>query len=201
MVEWHFLDSVLQQMGFGSIWRGWINSCLATTSVSVLVNGTPTSPFPMKRGLGQGDPLSPFLFVLVVEVLSRLLHTASSGGLFRGLKVRKDEVHISHLQFADDTIVMCEAQLDYIRNVKKLLQGFQAISGLKVNYQKSGLLVLGMDDAWKQEALSILGCSLLDLPFNYLGFPLGTSMRLVSSWNPILQKIKQKLAFGKLKHF
>ena len=87
MVEWHFLDYVLQQMSFGSIWRAWINSCLATASILVLVNGTPTSPFPMQRGLRQGDPLSPFIFVLVVEVLSRLLHTASSGGFFRGLKV------------------------------------------------------------------------------------------------------------------
>jgi len=87
MVEWHFLDYVLQQMGLSSIWRAWINSCLATASILVLVNGTPTSPFPMQRGLRQGDPLSPFIFVLVVEVLSRLLHTASSGGFFRGLKV------------------------------------------------------------------------------------------------------------------
>ena len=95
----------------------------------MLVNGSPTNPFPTKRGLQQGDPLSPFHFILVVEVLSRILYTASSRGIFRGLSLGKDEVHISHLQFTDDALIMCEAHLDYLINLKKLLQGFQAVSG------------------------------------------------------------------------
>jgi len=97
IVNSFFLDSVLQQMAFGSVWRGWINSCLSIASISVLVNKTPTTPFPVKGGLQEGDPLSPFLFVLVVEVLSKVLYKASSNGIFRGLTVGQDDVHISHL--------------------------------------------------------------------------------------------------------
>jgi len=63
---------------------------------------------------------------------------------------------------------MCEADLSYLSNVKKLLQGFQAVSGLKVNYKKTGLLVFGKDDVWWQEAINLLGCSLIELPLPWL---------------------------------
>ncbi|XP_016206246.1 uncharacterized protein LOC107646584 [Arachis ipaensis] len=75
-VKWNFVDIVLQKMGFGRKWREWVMECVGTTSISVLVNGSPTKPFKIERGLRQGDPLSPFLFVLVVDVLHRMIGEA-----------------------------------------------------------------------------------------------------------------------------
>jgi len=93
----------------------------------------------------------------------------------------KDEVHISHLQFANNTLVMCEGHLNYVKTVKNFLQGFQAVSGFKVNYQKIQLLAFELNDSWKQEGTALLGCSLIEIPFKYLGFPPGILIKRVSS--------------------
>ncbi|XP_060969805.1 secreted RxLR effector protein 78-like [Cannabis sativa] len=102
-VDWNFLDLVLCKKGFGVTWRKWINKCLSSTSFSVFINGRPRGKFSCSRGLRQGDPLSPFMFTLVADVLGRMVVKAVSSGNFSGFEVGKEKVHISHLQFADDT--------------------------------------------------------------------------------------------------
>ena len=84
-IDWISVDSVLKEMGFGVKLRKWIEACITTAKISILFNGSPCKPFRMARGLRQGDPLSPFLFVVVAEVLNRMLMQASSMGLFQGL--------------------------------------------------------------------------------------------------------------------
>ncbi|XP_052117631.1 secreted RxLR effector protein 78-like [Arachis duranensis] len=79
-VRWSFVDIVLQKMGFGHKWRAWVIEYVTTTSMSVLINGSPSKPFKRQRGLRQGDPLSPFLFVLVVDVLHRMVGEAVRNG-------------------------------------------------------------------------------------------------------------------------
>ena len=100
-VDWEALDMVLEVMGFGSKWRTWIQQCISSASISILINGIPGRPFRMGRGLRQGDPLSPFLFVLMAEVLNRMMKKAVDLGLIRGLTIGKEAIQISHLQFAD----------------------------------------------------------------------------------------------------
>jgi hypothetical protein len=94
-VDHNFLLEVMNKMGFGLRWQDWIRWCIASTSMSVLVNGSPTFQFSIGRGLGQGDPLSPFLFNLVVEVLSVMMLKEKSLDLIRGVGFGNDEVHIS----------------------------------------------------------------------------------------------------------
>ena len=79
------MDIVLKEMGFGAKWSQWINACITTPSISILFNGSPCKPFKIGRGLRQGEPMSPFLFVLRAGVLTRLRMKASSLGLFNGL--------------------------------------------------------------------------------------------------------------------
>ena len=105
-VEWDFLLDTLKMMGFGVRWCNWSRTCLQSALVSVLINGAPTEEFKMNRGLRQGDPLAPFLFLAVAECLNALMCEAREKGLFEGLAVGKEKVEISHLQYADDAIFM-----------------------------------------------------------------------------------------------
>ena len=108
------MDMVLKEMGFDIKWRQWLRACIVTASISILVNGVPCKPFKMKRGLRQGDPLSPYLFVMMAEVLNKLLSKAAEIGFFDGIKVGSREVTLTHLQFADDTLIFCEPKVEYL---------------------------------------------------------------------------------------
>jgi len=147
----------------------------------------------MGRGLRQGDPLSPFLFVIVAEVLNRMLIQAHKLGQLRGLKVGAKEVQLTHLQFADDTLLFCEAEVSQLCLIKKLLLSFQSLSGLAVNYKKSAFIVLGKDDVWAQNTADMLECTWVQLPILYLGIPLGENMRKLSSRQCVIDKVQRRL--------
>ena len=111
-VNWEALFFLLDRMGFGMKWRGWIKACVTSVRFSVLVNGSPKGFFGCSRGLRQEDPLSPLLFLLIMEVLSRLLKKTKKCNLIQGFHmgdVNAVGVRISHLLFADDTILFCNA--------------------------------------------------------------------------------------------
>ncbi|XP_071708603.1 uncharacterized protein [Rutidosis leptorrhynchoides] len=105
---WVFLKDMMERMGFGHKWRKWILACLWSASVSVLVNGSPTNEFSLQRGVRQGDPLSYFLFIVASEGLNIITKVAIANGLYKGVKIGSDNVLISHLQCADDTIFLGE---------------------------------------------------------------------------------------------
>ncbi|XP_071708174.1 uncharacterized protein [Rutidosis leptorrhynchoides] len=91
-------------MGFGEKWRNWIFSCLKSATISVLINGSPTKEFKLGRGVRQGDPLSLFLFILASEGLNILMKAAFEWGYYKGVKVGKDSINVTHLQYADDAM-------------------------------------------------------------------------------------------------
>lgn len=95
-VDWQFLLYLLRRMRFGNRWRRWIQECMSSVYFSILINGTPRGFFKAQRGLRQGDPLSPFLFVMVGEALSRMIMAAAEG-LLRGFKIAENVPIISHL--------------------------------------------------------------------------------------------------------
>ncbi|XP_071726806.1 uncharacterized mitochondrial protein AtMg01250-like [Rutidosis leptorrhynchoides] len=107
-VNWKYLLDIMRLMGFGVKWRTWIEACLESTSVSVLVNGSPTPEFSLQKGIRQGDPLSPFLFLIAGEGLNFLANAASNLGHIKGVEIGADKVRVSHLQYADDTIFIGE---------------------------------------------------------------------------------------------
>ena len=90
-IRWEFLYQVISKMGFGGRWMSWIKWCISTTSFSVLVNGSPAGYFPSSRGLRQGDPISPYLFVIGIEALSCLLNRATDGNYLSGTKIATGE--------------------------------------------------------------------------------------------------------------
>nr|GEZ75811.1 RNA-directed DNA polymerase, eukaryota [Tanacetum cinerariifolium] len=102
-VRWDFLEDVLKKFGFGSCWCDWIVSCLKSSKGLVLVNGSPTSEFQLYKGLKQGDPLSPFLFILVMETLHLSFQNVVNAGLFKGV-VLNNSLQLSYLFYIDDAI-------------------------------------------------------------------------------------------------
>ena len=110
-INWNFLLLVMQKMGFGEKWAGWISWCISTATYSVLINGLPTGFFHNTRGQRQGDPLSPYLFVIGMEALSCLIDRPTRGGFLTGSRIRGrggDRFQITHLLFANDTLVFCD---------------------------------------------------------------------------------------------
>ncbi|XP_071741928.1 uncharacterized protein [Rutidosis leptorrhynchoides] len=193
-LSWDFLIEIMEIMGFGERWRKWILSCLHSASISVLVNGSPTNEFKLKRGVRQGDPLSPFLFILAAEGLNVLTKGAVASHKFRGVKVGLEKIQISHLQYADDTIFFGEWSEENLRNLMMLLKCFELTSGLKVNYNKSNLFGLGLDKSLVENMARLYNCKMGKFPFIYLGLPVGGRMNKMESWNPVIDKFSKRLS-------
>jgi hypothetical protein len=98
-VDWGYLDAVMHKMEFPVLWRKWIKECVSTATVSILVNGSPTDEFTMQRGLRQGDPLSPFLFLLAAEGLNVMMTSVVQNNLFSGYTVGTNKIRLLCLIF------------------------------------------------------------------------------------------------------
>ena len=106
---------MLERLGFPEKWRKWIFYCISTVKFSVLINGAPCGFFENYRGLQQGDPLSSLLFVVVMEAVSKMMDKVVMEGRLFGFSVGTstgDHLQVTHLLFADDTLVMCDADID-----------------------------------------------------------------------------------------
>ena len=151
-VDWGYLDDVMGKMAFPTLWHKWMKECVSTATASVLVSGSPTEEFVMKRGLCQGDPLSPFLFLLAAEGLNVLMTSAVNSNLFTSYSIgAHTPTVLSHLQFADDTLLLGVKSWANVRALRAILVLFENLSGLKVNYHKSMLA------CWLVLILSTLG--------------------------------------------
>jgi len=122
---------MLERVGFCGKWIGWIKGCLESASVSVLVNGSPSKEFFPKKGLRQGNPLAPFLFLIVAEGLTGVFRMVTKRKLIDSLEVGGEKVKVSMLQYADDTIFFCAANVKSIFNIKAALNCFELAYGLR----------------------------------------------------------------------
>ena len=200
-VDWGYLDEVMIKMGFPSLWRKWINECVGTATALVLVNGSPTDEFPLGRGLRQGDPLSPFLFLLAAEGFNVLMESLIRNNLYSGYQVGNNAgTTVSHLQFADDTLILGDKSWANIRAMRAILLLFQSLSGLKVNFSKSCLVGVNVASSWLSEAAMVLNCKVGSVPFVYLGMPIGGNPRRLSFWELLLNRIKSRLLGWSSKH-
>ncbi|GJT95771.1 RNA-directed DNA polymerase, eukaryota [Tanacetum coccineum] len=189
-VRWDFLDDVLSSFGFGSRWRSWVRGSLSSGKASILVNGSPTSEFHFYRGLKQGDPLAPFLFLLIMEALHLSFSRALEAGIFSGYKIDSSTT-LSHLFYADDAVFIGEWSHSNLRGIMNILRCFSFLSGMSINIQKSHLLGVGIPDVSVTEAANSIGCSIMKAPFKYLGILVGDNMSSIKAWDEIVAKMKK----------
>ena len=174
-------------------------SCLSSAKFSVLVNRVPVGFFPSTKGLCQGDSLSPYLFVLGMEVLDALIRRAVVGGFLTGCSIqggRRPTLNISHLFFADDTVVFCEANKEHLTHLSWILLWFEAATGLRINLVKSEIIPVGVVEEIDELAAE-LGCRVGSLPSQYLGLPLGAPNKAHSLWDGVKERMRRRLALRK----
>nr|GEZ51553.1 RNA-directed DNA polymerase, eukaryota [Tanacetum cinerariifolium] len=172
LVRWDYLDDVLKNFGFGDKWRGWIQNCLKSSRGSVIVNGSPTNEFQFCRGLKQGDPLSSFLFFLIMESLPISVQRVVDANMFRGISIGTS-IQLSHLFYADDAIFMGQLSDSNIETIVHVLECFHRASGLRINLNKSKIMGISVAKSIVEHAATKIGCAILTVPFFYLGSKIG----------------------------
>jgi hypothetical protein len=177
-VDWGFLDYMLRRFGFGDKCCALMKTCVRSGNMSVLVNGCATEEINIGRGLKQGDPLAPLLFLIVVEGLGSIMRKAMDRGRFQPFKIGSGGVLVSILQYADDTLCIGEASVDNLWAIKAVLRGFEMTSSLKVNFWKSCLFGVNVSNEFLTMASDFLNCRLGNLSFKYFGLPEGANPRL-----------------------
>ena len=157
-VEWNFLERILGQLGFYESFVQLISKCIRSVTYKFKVNSTYTDVVVPGRGLRQGDPISPYLFLLCAEGLSALLHQAEFVGRIRGIKVAPTAPTVTHLFFADDSLMFFEASREGATEISRILQVYEAGSGQMVNRDKSTIMFIrNTKGADKDIVMNILG--------------------------------------------
>nr|GEW98655.1 RNA-directed DNA polymerase, eukaryota [Tanacetum cinerariifolium] len=172
-VKWDFLDDVLNKFGFGNKWCKSIQCCLRSSRGSILVNGSPTEEFQFGKGLKQGDPLSPLLFIMVMESLHISFQLIVDAGRFHDIKMGGGLVNLSHMFYSDDVVFIGQWCESNITTPVHVLECFHKASRLRINM-------------------------LLKTPFSYLGSIVGGSMHRRQYWIDIVDKVKKRLSKWKL---
>lgn len=170
-VEWEFLESVLKGLGFHVMTIRWIMACVTTTQFSIIINAALEGFFDGKRGLRQSGPLSPLLFTVCMEYLSRMLSGAKDNKEL-SYHPRCASMKITHLCFVDDLMIFCKGNLGSVKVIKTILEEFGTVLGLQLNAPKSRVY-LGSDS----EHIHHFICKQFNmaeglLPTGYLGIPI-----------------------------
>jgi hypothetical protein len=171
-VEWSFLEAMMKKMGFCTTWVELIMKCVTTVKYQIKVNGEFTQQFTPTRGLRQGDPLSPYLFVICAEGLSALLHDAEINGRISGVKICPTAPAVTHLFFADDSILLIKADEEEALALREVLDLYENCSGQCINTEKSAIMFSKNSSQIKKDlvksALEIHGDAWNE---KYLGLP------------------------------
>jgi len=178
--------------GFSERWCAWVDKIVTGGSVSVKVNDDMGLFFQTKQGLRQGDPLSPIIFNLVADMLAVLIERSTKLDHFRGLVPHLVEGGLSIVQYADDTILFMEDDLDKAKNPKTVLYAFKKLSGLKINFHKSELFYFGEAKEKVDAYVALFGCKEGVIPFRYLGIPMSHRKLSNKDWGIIEERFQKK---------
>ncbi|XP_019155176.1 PREDICTED: uncharacterized protein LOC109152048 [Ipomoea nil] len=192
-VSWFFLTSVMRRLGFSEVWIDMVFRAVSNVWYSVIVNGVKEGFFTSTRGLRQGDPLSPTLFVITAEVLSVYLARVYDGTAVPRFTQPPGTPHIHHLAYADDVIIFSTARLGAIQEVIGALKEYEEISVQLVSFQKSAFYMHPRTPAYKIEQIRrATGCVHNQFPFTYLGCPVYIGRKKCIYFASVVDKVKAR---------
>lgn len=188
-MEHQAILQILKYKGFSNKWISWIENILSTRTASVLLNGIPGKTFNCLRGVRQGDPLSPLLFVLAADLLQSIINKAWQLGVLNHPISDSFNEDFLIIQYADDTLLNLPGDAKCLFNLKGLLRSFSDSTGLHLNFGKSFLVPINMGNGKATHRANTFGCKVGSMPFVYLGLPLGTTKPTVLEFSPLLSKM------------
>ncbi|KAL2237429.1 UNVERIFIED_CONTAM: hypothetical protein Sindi_0934600, partial [Sesamum indicum] len=197
-VSWTFLSRVLHGYGFPPMFIAWIMECVCTSSFSVSLNGSLHGFFPGKKGLRQGDPMSPALFLLGMEYLSRMIKRKTCNSDFN-FHPKCEKLKITHLLFADDLMLFSRGDLPSIHILMECLKVFRDAFGLSVNTSKSCIFTAGIRNEELDEILARTSFVRGEMPIRYLGIPLAAQRLSVNNYSPLVDQIAKCISKWKSK--
>ena len=193
-VEWPFLEGIMRRMGFNEGWINLIMLCVKTVTYSVLVNGEPCGMIHPTRGIRQGDPISPFLFLLCTEGLNGLLKKAEGNGDIHGFSLCRRGPKLTHLLFTDDSLLFCRATMEECGKVLEILNAYEVASGQKINRSKTALFFSkSTNEVLKEQIKEAWGVPEIMQYEKYLGLPSFVGKRKKASFNYIKERVWRKL--------
>ncbi|KAH1037977.1 hypothetical protein J1N35_039720 [Gossypium stocksii] len=172
-LEWDFLAGMMTHLGLYADWIVIVMRYVCSVSYSVSLNGLSNEWFSPLRGLRQGDPLSPYLFLICVEGFSTLIKAAKQKGLMRGVSIGRERILINHLFFTDDYILFGNASNERAKVVGDVIKEYETISSQRVNFEKSLIYFrTNVDVNIKDTIINVLGVRVASNPEKYLGLPM-----------------------------
>ncbi|KAL9685687.1 hypothetical protein QQ045_023138 [Rhodiola kirilowii] len=139
-VEWLFLEKLLRNMGFASLWVDRVMCCVCSVSYQIRINDTVSSIIRPERGLRLGDPLSPYLFLLCTKLLNAKMCAGMAANAISGVRICRNAPTVTHLFFADDSIFFIKAEAGEARSLKAILSQYECVTGQRINYEKSEIV-------------------------------------------------------------
>jgi ribonuclease HI len=199
-VEWPFLEAAMLRMGFAGKWVQWVMTCIKTVSYSVIINGSPVGQIFPSRGIRQGDPISPYLFLICAEALSALLFRAERNGVITGVPTSFRGPRLSHLFFADDSVLFCRSNAVEWRRIIRILGIYEKGSGQKLNLAKTSIFFSrNTSQTRRQEILEFSGLSEAHRIDSYLGLPTFVGKSRTTAFKDIIGKVARRLENWKTK--
>ncbi|XP_057441354.1 uncharacterized protein LOC130733241 [Lotus japonicus] len=193
-VEWEFLERVLLKYGFHERWVKQVMALVTGVTYRYRINGSVGQRVQPQRGIRQGDPLSPYLFILIMDVLSNMIIRSKVAGDLEGLKLSNNSPALTHLFFADDAILFGKAQEKEMQQFKKVLNLFSLASGQRINVLKSGLMGgSGVTETVKRNLANTMNIQVWNSPGVYLGMPAVWGRSKTNSLQWIKEKVLNKI--------
>lgn len=184
----------MEHKGFENKWLDWMELIFSSGTSSVLINVIPGKTVHCRRGVRQGDPLSPLLFVVTADLLQSVLNNAKANGQLNLSIPLQHSQDFAILQYAHDTLIIMEACPSQVLQLKTLFLDFSTSTGLKVNFSKSMLVPINLNEEGTASLAQLFGCQVDSLPFTYLGLPLGLTKPKVIVFLPLVSWCERRLA-------